>query len=45
MNATKQSSITVDIDEQEDTTLAQVSLRTPAGRDDGAVLTSGSFYR
>ena len=33
MPATKQWSITVDIDEQEDTTLAHVSLRTPAGHD------------
>ena len=33
MSATKQWSITVDIDEQEDSTLAQVSLRTPAGQD------------
>ncbi len=33
MSATKQWSITVDIDEQEDTTLAHVSLRTPTGHD------------
>ena len=33
MDAMKQWSITVDIDEQEDTTLAHVSLRTPAGQD------------
>ena len=33
MSATKQWSITVDIDEQEDTTLANVSLRTPTGHD------------
>ena len=33
MNATKQWSITVDIDEQDDSTLAQVSLRTPTGHD------------
>ncbi|MCD2441450.1 DUF1876 domain-containing protein [Agromyces sp. SYSU K20354] len=33
MNATKQWSITVEIDEQDDTTLAHVSLRTPAGHD------------
>ena len=33
MSATKQWSITVEIDEQEDTTLAHVSLRTPAGQD------------
>ena len=33
MIATKQWSITVDIDEQDDTTLAHVSLHTPAGHD------------
>lgn len=33
MSATKHWSITVDIDEQEDTTLANVSLHTPAGHD------------
>ena len=33
MSATKQWSITVDIDEQEESTLAQVSLRTPTGHD------------
>ena len=33
MIATKQWSITVDIDEQDDTTLAHVSLSTPAGHD------------
>lgn len=33
MSATKQWSITVDIDEQEDTTLAHVSMRTPTGQD------------
>ncbi|GAA1758924.1 DUF1876 domain-containing protein [Agromyces humatus] len=33
MSATKQWSITVDIDEQEDTTLANVSLRTPTGHE------------
>jgi hypothetical protein len=34
MPATKHWSITIDIDEQdEDTTLAHVSLRTPAGQD------------
>ena len=33
MYATKHWSIIVDIDEQEDTTLASVSLRTPAGQD------------
>lgn len=33
MDATKQWSITVDIDEEDDTTLANVSLRTPTGRD------------
>ena len=33
MDATKHWSITVDIDEQEDTTLAHASLRTPAGQD------------
>ncbi|MRX44492.1 DUF1876 domain-containing protein [Agromyces kandeliae] len=33
MTATKQWSVTVDIDEQEDTTWAHVSLRTPAGMD------------
>ena len=33
MSATKQWSITVDIDEQEDATLATVSLRTPTGHD------------
>ncbi|MFD4421422.1 DUF1876 domain-containing protein [Agromyces sp. NPDC058484] len=33
MSATKQWSITVDIDEQDGTTLASVSLRTPAGQD------------
>ena len=33
MYATKHWSITVDIDENDDTTLAHVSLRTPAGQD------------
>ena len=33
MIATKQWSITVDIDEQDDTTLAHVSIRSPAGHD------------
>ena len=33
MIATKQWSITVDIDEHDDTTLAHVSIRTPAGHD------------
>ena len=33
MYATKHWGITVDIDEHEDTTLAHVSLRTPAGQD------------
>lgn len=33
MDATKHWSITVDIDEEENTTLAHVSLRTPAGTD------------
>jgi hypothetical protein len=33
MIATKQWSITVDIDEHDDTTLAHVSLHTPAGHD------------
>jgi hypothetical protein len=33
MDATKHWSITVDIDEEENTTLAQASLRTPAGQD------------
>ena len=33
MNATKHWSITVDIDEEENTTLAHASLRTPAGQD------------
>ncbi|GAA1814670.1 DUF1876 domain-containing protein [Agromyces neolithicus] len=33
MPTTKQWSITVDIDEQEDTTLAHVSVRTPKGHD------------
>ena len=37
MSATKQWSITVDIDEQEESTLAQVSLRTPTGHDVTAV--------
>lgn len=32
MEATKQWSITVDIDEEDDTTLASVSLRTPMGQ-------------
>ena len=33
MTATKQWSITVDIDEEDDTTLASISLRTPTGQD------------
>ncbi|MFE5670937.1 DUF1876 domain-containing protein [Agromyces sp. NPDC056523] len=33
MPATKQWSITVDIDEEEGMTLAQASLRTPSGQD------------
>ncbi|HET8779622.1 MAG TPA: DUF1876 domain-containing protein [Agromyces sp.] len=33
MDATKHWSIAVDIDEQENTTMATVSLRTPAGQD------------
>lgn len=33
MSATKQWSITVDIDEQDDSTLAHVSVRTPKGQD------------
>ena len=33
MISTKQWSITVDIDEQDDTTLAHVSIRSPAGHD------------
>jgi hypothetical protein len=33
MSATKQWSITVDIDEQEDSTLAHVSLSTPTGHE------------
>ncbi|WP_448006143.1 DUF1876 domain-containing protein [Agromyces bauzanensis] len=33
MDATKHWSITVDIDEEENTTLAHASLRTPAGQD------------
>ena len=33
MDATTQWSITVEIDEEDDTTLAHVSLRTPAGQE------------
>lgn len=33
MSATKQWSITVEIDEDDDHTLAEVSLRTPGGQD------------
>lgn len=33
MDASKHWSITVDIDEEENTTLAHASLRTPAGQD------------
>ena len=33
MDATKQWSVTVDIDEEENTTRAEVSVRTPAGRE------------
>ena len=33
MDATKQWSVTVEIDEEENTTLAHASLRTPAGQD------------
>ncbi|UOQ88063.1 DUF1876 domain-containing protein [Agromyces endophyticus] len=33
MDATKQWSVTVDIDEEENTTMAEATVRTPAGRE------------
>ena len=33
MTATKQWSVTVEIDEEENTTLAHASIRTPAGQE------------